>query len=322
LLEFHADSEAPIKWALVLSATFDDMDKPTIEALVEHLKKLSGDASLTLKRIDRGSVILTFEGTQGGFERILSLIESEDLEELIGFPVQNIQDIKNTATDHTALAFGQHSRSDTEGQKRLLLIDEDADFLALTKDYLEFQGYQSVTVGSTRDALLLLDNNPLPDMIICEATMSEMDGYAFVEQIRQDPRKSWIPILMLIRTGQSQDRVKGLTTGADVFMVKPLGPEELVAQIESSLKQSTRLIHHQNKGQNSIPAIQVPFDVELTPIELKVVQFVARGMANRQIADELKVSQRTIESHVSNMMGKTGLSRMEIAQWAVENRKV
>jgi DNA-binding NarL/FixJ family response regulator len=68
------------------------------------------------------------------------------------------------------------------------------------------------------------------------------------------------------------------------------------------------------------PKIQVPFDVELTPTELRVVQFVARGMANREIADELNVSQRTIESHVSNMLGKTGLhNRTELARWAIEN---
>ncbi|MEO0989288.1 MAG: LuxR C-terminal-related transcriptional regulator, partial [Cyanobacteria bacterium J06639_14] len=51
-------------------------------------------------------------------------------------------------------------------------------------------------------------------------------------------------------------------------------------------------------------------------------QFVARGMANREIAEELSVSQRTIESHVSNMLGKTGLhNRTELARWAIENRK-
>ena len=64
----------------------------------------------------------------------------------------------------------------------------------------------------------------------------------------------------------------------------------------------------------------MPFDVELTPTELRVVQFVARGMANREIAEELNVSQRTIESHVSNMLGKTGLhNRTELARWAIEN---
>jgi DNA-binding NarL/FixJ family response regulator len=52
-----------------------------------------------------------------------------------------------------------------------------------------------------------------------------------------------------------------------------------------------------------------------------VIQLVARGMANREIAQQLQVSQRTVESHVSNMLGKTGLSnRTELARWAIENR--
>jgi DNA-binding NarL/FixJ family response regulator len=104
-------------------------------------------------------------------------------------------------------------------------------------------------------------------------------------------------------------------------MVKPFEPEELVAQVESSLKQAARIAERPGKGGiEGGPKIQVPFDVELTPTELRVVQFVARGMANREIADELNVSQRTIESHVSNMLGKTGLhNRTELARWAIEN---
>ncbi|MGB3208826.1 MAG: response regulator transcription factor, partial [Crinalium sp.] len=120
--------------------------------------------------------------------------------------------------------------------------------------------------------------------------------------------------------GQSQDRVKGLSTGADVYMVKPFEPDELVAQVESSLKQANRLMQHPNKGAEANPKIQVPASVELTPTELKVVQFVARGLANKEIADLMNVSQRTIESHVSNMLGKTGLhNRTELARWAIES---
>ncbi|MCA1993432.1 MAG: response regulator transcription factor [Coleofasciculus sp. S288] len=205
--------------------------------------------------------------------------------------------------------------------KRLLLIDDDPNLILLVKDYLEFRGYEVVTAENGREALDVLEQD-LPDMIICDVMMPEMDGYALVEHVRQDPRTSWIPILFLSAKGQSQDRVKGLNTGADVYMVKPFEPEELVAQVESSLKQANRLMHHSGTGTDEASKIQVPFDVELTPTELKVVQFVARGMANREIAEQLNVSQRTIESHVSNMLGKTGLhNRTELARWAIESSK-
>ncbi len=204
--------------------------------------------------------------------------------------------------------------------RRLLLIDDDPNLILLVKDYLEFRGYEVITAENGREALEVLEQET-PDMIICDVMMPEMDGYSLVSAIRQDPKTSWIPVLFLSAKGQSQDRVKGLNIGADVYMVKPFEPEELVAQVESSLKQASRLIQHKDsKGGDNSPKIQVPFDVELTPTELRVVQFVARGMANREIAEELNVSQRTIESHVSNMLGKTGLhNRTELARWAIEN---
>jgi len=203
--------------------------------------------------------------------------------------------------------------------KRLLLIDDDPNLILLVKDYLEFRGYEVVTAENGREALDVLERE-IPDMIICDVMMPEMDGYSLVKHVREDPRTSWVPVLFLSAKGQRQDRVKGLNTGADVYMVKPFEPEELVAQVESSLKQAARIADRPGKGHDSGPKIQVPFDVELTPTELRVVQFVARGMANREIADELNVSQRTIESHVSNMLGKTGLhNRTELARWAIEN---
>jgi DNA-binding response OmpR family regulator len=189
--------------------------------------------------------------------------------------------------------------------KRLLLIDDDPNLILLVKDYLEFRGYEVVTAENGREALEILEQD-IPDMIICDVMMPEMDGYTFVEQVRQTERTSWIPVLFLSAKGQSADRVKGLNKGADVYMVKPFEPEELVAQVESSLKQTIRWKEHQAKGGENGSRIQVPFDVQLTPTELKVVQFV---------------SQRTVESHVSNMLGKTNLhNRTELARWAIENQ--
>jgi DNA-binding NarL/FixJ family response regulator len=204
--------------------------------------------------------------------------------------------------------------------KQLLLIDDDPNLILLVKDYLEFRGYEVITAENGREALEILERQT-PDMIICDVMMPEMDGYALVEQVRQNPRTSWIPVMFLSAKGQSQDRVKGLNTGADVYMIKPFEPEELVAQVESSLKQASRLMRHTTKfSLDEGSRIQVPQNVELTPTELKVVQLVAQGMANREIAEKLNVSQRTIESHVSNMLNKTNLhNRTELARWAIES---
>lgn len=203
--------------------------------------------------------------------------------------------------------------------KKLLLIDDDPNLILLVKDYLEFRGYEVMTAENGRDALDILDKD-IPDMIICDVMMPEMDGYTLVDHVRKDPKINWVPVLFLSAKGQSQDRVTGLNHGADVYMVKPFEPEELVAQVESSLSQAKRLLGYNGRAGDITSKIQVPDSVELTPTELRVVEKVAKGMANREIATELNVSQRTIESHVSNMLNKTSLhNRTELARWAMEN---
>jgi DNA-binding NarL/FixJ family response regulator len=210
--------------------------------------------------------------------------------------------------------------SASQDRKKLLLIDDDPNLVLLVKDYLEFQGYEVITANHGKEALKILESN-LPDMIVCDIMMPEIDGYGFVEELRKNPNTSWIPLLFLSAKGQSQDRIKGLNLGADFYMVKPFEPEELVAQVESSLKQSGRLMQHGDTGAPTESLIQVNPSVELTPTELKVVQMVAKGLANKDIANQMSLSQRTVESHVSNMLGKTGLNnRTELARWAMESR--
>lgn len=204
-----------------------------------------------------------------------------------------------------------------ESQKKLLLIDDDPNLILLVKDYLEFRGYEVIPAGNGREALEVMKSFT-PDLIICDVMMPEMDGYTFVETIRSNMTTDWVPVIFLSARGQTADRVKGLSTGAEVYMVKPFEPEELVAQVESSLKHTDRLLQMQTVGMQQV--MQLDRDIELTPTEAKVIQHVAKGMSNREIAEVLGVSQRTIESHVSNMLGKTGLhNRTELARWAMES---
>lgn len=210
----------------------------------------------------------------------------------------------------------------TADQNQLLLIDDDPNLILLVKDYLELRGYEVTTAKNGREALRVLEKS-IPHLIICDVMMPEMDGYAFVKRVRDNPQTSFLPVLFLSAKGQIQDRVTGLNTGADVYMIKPFEPDELVAQIEASLKQASRMMQKQSNPLEGELSVQVPFDVDLTPTETKVIQLVAKGMSNREIAEDLSVSQRTVESHVSNMLGKTGLNnRTELARWAIEQRMV
>lgn len=78
------------RWVLVLSATITDIDKPIAEALEAHLRKLTNDVNLTLLRIEDGSIILTLEGTQVGFEQFYELVESGRLSDVLGFPIKHL----------------------------------------------------------------------------------------------------------------------------------------------------------------------------------------------------------------------------------------
>jgi DNA-binding NarL/FixJ family response regulator len=211
------------------------------------------------------------------------------------------------------------NESVNRNRKKLLLVDDDPNLLLLVADYLEFRGYEVISAKNGCEALAALKKDT-PDMIICDVMMPDIDGYELVANLRQRPEIAWIPVLFLSAKGQSEDRIKGLNLGADVYMVKPFEPEELVAQVESSLSQFGRIFEHADTGTFQ-DKLKVNTFVELTPTEIKVIQLVAKGLGNRPIAQQMNLSQRTIESHVSNMLGKSGLNnRTELARWAIESR--
>lgn len=205
---------------------------------------------------------------------------------------------------------------------KLLLVDDDPNLILLVKDYLEFNGYEVLTASQGMEAMKILEKQT-PDLIICDVMMPEMDGYTFVQEVRKNSNFDWLPIIFLSAKGQSKERIKGLSQGADVYMVKPFEPDELVAQVKSTLNQSVRLMGSYHRKIDNSQKIQVPKSVELTATETKVVNLVAQGFSNRDISVALGISQRTVESHVSNMLNKTGLhNRTELSRWVIENELV
>jgi DNA-binding NarL/FixJ family response regulator len=217
---------------------------------------------------------------------------------------------------------------DSKRMKHLLLIDDDTRFLLLVGDFLEEQGYQLSRVANGKQGIEVLarltKESRSPDLIVCDVMMPQMDGYKFVRTLRAIQGYEVPPMIFLSAKGKANDRIKGLKEGGDAYLVKPFEPDELVALIEALLRRSKH-VHTSGSGQERLknlgePAISIQFDVELTTTEGKVLRYVARGCANKEIAKEMGVSQRTIESHVSNMLLKTALAnRTRLTRWAVES---
>ena len=215
--------------------------------------------------------------------------------------------------------------------KHLLLIDDDTRFLLLMGDYLEEQGYQLSRAASGKQGIevvsrLAKESRP-PDLIVCDVMMPHMDGYEFVRTLRAMPGCEVLPVIFLSAKGEVNDRIRGLKEGGDAYLVKPVEPDELVALTEALLRRSEH-VQTTGRGQSGQeewrnldePAIAIQCDVELTTKEGNVLRYVARGLSNKEIAKEIGVSQRTVESHVSNMLQKTTLTnRTELTRWAIES---
>lgn len=199
----------------------------------------------------------------------------------------------------------------------ILLVDDDPSCTALLKRYLESEGYEVLSAKNGQQAIDLLNQTP-PDLIITDVMMPKMDGYELLQEIRQDPMTNWIPVIFLSAKSLSSDRLRGLSAGANAYIVKPFNVDELMIQVKSLLQSSQLLRQHILRQTER--RIQVPTGVKLTNAELSVAKLVAQGLSNSEIAQRLYSSKRTIESHISHMLRKTGLSnRTELSRWILEN---
>jgi len=204
-----------------------------------------------------------------------------------------------------------------EEPKHLLLVDDDPHFVMLMGDFLERKGFQISRANDGFQGLALVQNQK-PDLIVCDIMMPGMTGYELVQTLRQNTQKVWIPVIFLSAKGEITDRIKGLQVGADAYLVKPFEPDELIALVESLIRR-TNLV--QPNVRPLVPSISTACTFEdLTPTEQRVLGLVAKGLANKSIAKEMKVSQRTVESHVSSILQKTGFAnRTEVTRWTIES---
>lgn len=118
--------------------------------------------------------------------------------------------------------------------EKILIIDDDAETLRLISLMLQRQGYQTLTANNGDEGVALA-NHELPDLIILDIMMPEVNGYTVAKHLRVEPATTEIPILMFTAKSQVDDKVAGFEAGADDYLTKPVHPVELVAHIKALL---------------------------------------------------------------------------------------
>ncbi len=207
--------------------------------------------------------------------------------------------------------------------KQLLVVDDDPSLLLAVSETLRAEQFDVVTARRGGEAMVRIAE-ALPDLIISDIRMPGMDGYALVRNLRASPRTRLVPIVFLTAKDETADRIAGFRSGVDAYLTKPFEPEELVAVVKSILERVhrthsdlARMFGEQDTGEEILVR-----DEDLTDAEWRVAEAVARGLSNKEIAAELKLSLRTIEGHISRILDKKNLSnRVELALQVREKRQ-
>lgn len=214
------------------------------------------------------------------------------------------------------------SRGDVE-LKKILIVDDDRELCILIEKCIEQEGYSGIIANTAKDALKTLENkNSIISLIILDVMLPDLSGFQVLRTIREH---SNIPVLMLTAKGSEEDKVLGLRMGADDYLSKPFGINELMARVSSLIRRYTvlnssvettldRLILHEMKIDNANRTVFVKDKpVSLTSKEFDLLSFLAtnkgRVFTKKQIytqvwGDEYAFDDSNIMSFISKLRKK------------------
>ena len=165
---------------------------------------------------------------------------------------------------------------------RVLVVDDEDDIRKLVAHLLRRVGHDVVEADNGRSALRSLHAAP-PDLVVLDVSMPDLDGWQTLERIRD---LSDVPVLMLTARGDELERVRGLQAGADDYVVKPFGRQELLARVQALLRRAgstgpaTRPdAYVDNRLEIDFGQRAVTYDgrgVALTPLEFKLLAAFVR----------------------------------------------
>lgn len=174
----------------------------------------------------------------------------------------------------------------------VLVVDDDEGLLTLVSTALADAGYQPITASRGEEALAVIRASP-PRLAILDVNLPGLSGYELCRRIKEeiDPR---LPVVFISgdRT-ESFDRVAGLLLGADDYIVKPFATDELVVRVRSVLRRSSPGVPERMAA--------------LTKREVEVLRLLAHGHTQKDIADQLVISPKTVGTHIEHILEKLGV---------------
>lgn len=118
---------------------------------------------------------------------------------------------------------------------KILVVDDEPKNVKLLADLLTAKGYTAITASSGQEALAKVEGEQ-PDLVLLDVVMPEMSGYKVCQKIRENPSTEMLPVVMVTALDPAEERVKGLDSGADDFLTKPINLAELLARVRSLLR--------------------------------------------------------------------------------------
>ena len=221
---------------------------------------------------------------------------------------------------------------------QLLLVDDEPGLREAVQAYLEDSGFTVDVASNAREGWDKLQKHT-PELVISDIMMPQVDGYQFLKQMREDARFKALPVVFLTARGMKSDRILGYQAGCDAYLPKPFDPDELVAIVKNLLERRAATSQAPGTGTdlediarqiaqirgmlqqgNGIVQTPSPIRIDLTPREQSVLDLVAQGLMNKEIARRLETSVRNVEKYVSRLFSKTGTnSRTELVRYALEH---
>jgi len=147
-------------------------------------------------------------------------------------------------------------------KKLILVVDDEPRMVRFVRMNLELEGYRVSTASNGMEALNKV-REEIPDLVLLDVMMPELDGYETLERIRQ---VSSVPVIMLTVKAEEEDKVRGLELGADDYVTKPFSSRELASRVKAALRRAEM----PTPGQKTVMVIDADLSVDLQRREVLV----------------------------------------------------